>query len=89
LRRSRTNGYVTGDEQRDSEQSDVQTLRALHFGFIPRSVAADPSAGHIRIEDVGRAVDDFQARDASLPGWNGRMMSESAWEVKKEENGPD
>ncbi len=52
-------------------------------------MAADPSAGHIRIEDVGRAVDDFQARDASLPGWNGRMMSESAWEVKKEENGPD
>jgi len=32
------------------------------------------------------AVDDFQARDASLPCWNGRMMSESAWEVKKEEN---
>ena len=32
------------------------------------------------------AVDDFQARGASLPWWNGRMMSESAWEVKKEEN---
>jgi hypothetical protein len=32
------------------------------------------------------AVDDFQARDASLPWWNGRMMSESAWEVKKEGN---
>ena len=27
------------------------------------------------------AVDDFQARDASLPCWSGRMMSESAWEV--------
>jgi hypothetical protein len=71
LRRSRTNGYVTGDEQRDSEQGDVQTLRALHFGFIPPSAAADPSAGHIRIEDVGRAVDDFQARGASLSRWKG------------------
>src|SRR2546429_3010753 len=39
LRRSRTNGYVTGDEQRDSEQSEVQTLRAFHFAFIPPSAA--------------------------------------------------
>src|SRR5205823_818659 len=56
------------------------------FCVYPSVCGGDPSASHIRIEDVGPAADDFQARDASLPGWNGRMMSESAWQVKKEEN---
>jgi hypothetical protein len=75
LRRFCTNGCVTGNEQRDSEQSDVQTFRAFHFGSIP------PSAGHIRI--------DLQVRGAGLLQWNGRMMFESAWEVRKEENWAD